>query len=59
MIKNTHVIDGKTYTRVYIEDKPTKLWRCGKLVLSIHVCKVDKYGRVQTRIKGKPYKIKV
>lgn len=50
MIKNTHVIDGVTYKRVYIGDKPTHYWYNvdkPELVLNIRVSKVDKYGRVQ------------
>lgn len=61
MIKNTHVIDGVTYKRVYIGDKPTHYWYNvdkPKLVLNIRVSKVDKYGRVQVTHKGKRYKVK-
>lgn len=58
---DAHVIDGATYKRVYIGDKPTHYWyKVDKpeLVLSIRVSKVDKYGRVQATYKGKRYKIK-
>ena len=61
MIKNTHVIDGVTYKRVYIGDKPTHYWYNvdkPELVLNIRVSKVDKYGRVQVTYKGKRYKVK-
>lgn len=61
MIKNTHVIDGVTYKRVYIGDKPTRYWYNvdkPKLVLNIRVSKVDKYGRVQVTHNGKHYKVK-
>lgn len=61
-IINEHVIDGKKFTRVYFQDKPTNIWRCRDsrqdLMLRIHVVKLDKYGRVQTSIKGKNVKFK-
>lgn len=58
MIVNKHTIDGKTYKRVYFQDKPTNMWRCGDTILRIHVVKLDKYGRVQTSIKGKNIKFR-
>lgn len=60
-LTNTRVIDGVTYKRVYIGDKPTHYWyNVDKpdFVLNIRVSKVDKYGRVQVTYKGKRYKVK-